>query len=137
MITAVDTSILFDVCQEDACFGEQSSQALRTSIQNGRVVVCEVVLAELAAGFPSQDALERRLSDLCIEFLPMTLEAACYAGSQWKEYIRRGGTRSRLIGDFMIAAHAEKQCDRLLTRDRGFYRKCFSTLQIAEPAYRT
>lgn len=134
MITAVDTSILFDVCQEDACFGEQSSKALRQCIHDGNVVVCEVVLAELAAGFPSQEALELRLSDLQIEFLPMTVEAACYAGSQWKEYLQRGGTRSRLIGDFMIAAHAEKQCDRLLTRDRGFYRKCFSTLRIVEPA---
>ena len=133
MITAVDTSILFDVCQEDAIFGEHSSQALRHCIQNGKVVICKVVLAELAAGFPSQEVLERRLADLQIEFLPMTLEAACYAGSQWKDYLRRGGTRSRLIGDFMIAAHAEKQCERLLTRDCGFYRKCFGRLQILEP----
>lgn len=92
------------------------------------------MLAELAAGFPTALALEERLKDLGIEFLPMTEDASYLAGATWKSYRDRGGTRQRLNGDFLIAAHAQVQCDRLLTRDRGFYRECFGDLVVVNPA---
>jgi predicted nucleic acid-binding protein len=38
-----------------------------------------------------------------------------------------------VAADFLIGAHALVQCERLLTRDRGFYRGCFTGLKVLEP----
>jgi predicted nucleic acid-binding protein len=42
--------------------------------------------------------------------------------------------RERVIADFLVAAHASVHADRLLTRDRGFYRSRFRTLRILDPS---
>jgi hypothetical protein len=47
---------------------------------------------------------------------------------------RAGGTRERVISGFLIGAHAQMHTERLLTRDRGFYRSCFRELSVLDPA---
>lgn len=49
-------------------------------------------------------------------------------------YRKSGGSRERVIADFMIGAHALANADRLLTRDRGFYRKYFKQLRVLDPS---
>jgi hypothetical protein len=45
-------------------------------------------------------------------------------------YRKAGGKRDRILADFLIGAHALHEADRLLTRDRGFYRLHFANLVI-------
>ncbi len=38
------------------------------------------------------------------------------------------------MADFLVGAHARAQADRLLSRDRGFYRAEFADLDILDPS---
>ena len=136
MITAVDTSILIDVFRDDPDSGQGSAEALRECLRTGSVVACDIVWSELAAVFPSSRAFEKVMETLSVEFQPVGKDTALLAGEMWRKYRQRGGNRSRVIPDFLIGAHAQRQCDRLLTRDRGFYRTYFSKLRVLDRSSR-
>jgi predicted nucleic acid-binding protein len=134
MITAVDSNVLLDVLGSDPAFGPASASAIRTALRDGRLVACEAVWAEVSASFASAVAASNAFDRLNLEFSPLTKEAALEAGAAWKAHRARGGSRSRVAADFLIGAHALCQADRLLTRDRGFYRSYFRRLRIFDPA---
>jgi predicted nucleic acid-binding protein len=132
-ITAVDTNILGDVFFADPSFGPRSKVALQKCLREGRLIACEVVWAEIVAAFPSTELLETAMGSLTVEFSALDLQSALYAGNAWKEYRKAGGSRQRMIADFLIGAHALRHASRLLTRDRGFYRKSFPGLAVLDP----
>ncbi|MGH9353476.1 MAG: type II toxin-antitoxin system VapC family toxin [Terriglobia bacterium] len=134
MITAVDTNILLDLFGPDNVFGPDSANAVRTVLAEGTLVACEVVWAEVAGTFPSAAATEHSLSRLGLGFSAIAAATAIEAGRAWKTYRQRSGSRSRVVADFLIGAHASCQADRLLTRDRGFYRSYFKHLAILDPS---
>lgn len=70
---------------------------------------------------------------LGIFFEPLTEAASVEAGTIWRQYRLAGGTRKRIAADFMIGAHALTQADRLLTRDKGFFRDHFAPLAVLTP----
>ena len=133
MITAVDSNVLLDVLGADPTFGPASANALRTVLREGQLLACEVVWAEVAGSFVSAAAARDALKLLNLEFSALTIEAALEAGLAWKAFRKQGGQRTRVAADFLIGAHALRQADRLLTRDRGFYRSCFKRLRIVDP----
>ena len=130
MITFVDTNVLLDVFLPDPQWGEKSSHALDQAYTDGSLVVNEIIYAELAPQFPEKKLLDQILKTLGIRVVILDLESAYAAGTKWKKHLEAGGKRDRVLADFLIGAHAEKIAEKLLTRDRGFYKKYFTTLNI-------
>lgn len=130
MITAVDSSSLLDVLTDDPIHRAPSLNSLRAARQVGPLIVCPIVWAEVRGFFDDAERMHRAFHDAEIRFDPFDRECAELAGTLWREYRRRGGSRTRLIADFLIGAHAQVRGGRLLTRDRGFFRRYFTSLQL-------
>ena len=129
MITAVDTNVLLDLFQPDERFAAQSMERLATARQNGDLVVCDLVYAELAYNFGRRNDLDAALRELGAIVSPINTDIAYLAGRRWAEYRRRGGPRSRrILPDFLIGAHAALTAQALLTRDDGFFAAHFPEL---------
>jgi hypothetical protein len=134
LITAVDTNVLLDVLGADPKFGEASAEAVRHCLGEGALVACEAVWAETATAFPNSDKFRQAMADLAVAFEPMSETAAVKAAEAWRRYRARGGRRTRIASDFLIGSHALDAADRLLTRDRGFYRQYFTGLKVLDPS---
>lgn len=132
MVTAVDTSVLLDVLLNDPQHSGTSIAALRQAANEGSLVICEVTLAEIVPTLPPGDA-PQFLADWNLIFAPSSQASALLAGSMFRAYLQRGGKRGRVVPDFLIAAHAQHHANRLLARDRGYYRDYFSQLQVWDP----
>ena len=73
------------------------------------------------------------LGRLSISYDPILEQAAHFAGLTFKRYRQAGGPRQHLVPDFIIAAHAETQADRLVATDRGYLRQWFPNLRLLQP----
>lgn len=134
MITAVDTNILIDILEPDPLFGPLSKAALKRCLLEGSVVACEVVWAEVAVAYGhSVETAVQAMERMGIQYSEMAVEATIGAARCWYEYLKEGGDRRRIAADFLIGGHAFKQADRLLTRDKGFYRSYFKKLRVETP----
>jgi len=131
MPTAVDSSVLLDVLLDDPLHAESSEAALCGVAQTG-LVICEIVVAEIAPVLASS-SIQEFLSDWQIKFVPSSVESATLAGEMFRIYLERGGKRGRVVPDFLIAAHAQLHADGLLARDRGYYRDYFQKLNLRDP----
>jgi len=133
MVTAVDTSVLLDVLLNDPQHATSSIAALRRGSVEGSLILCEIVLAELAPTLAAAE-MPQFLSDWNLTFVPSSQSSALLAGEMFRTYLQRGGKRNRVVPDFILAAHAQTHAQRLLARDRGYYRDYFHQLQLWDPS---
>ena len=132
MITAVDSNILLDIFIPDEFHFSESKERLTDACNQGTVIISEVVYAEIVPSFDDKESLDRGLKELGVIFSPADSSIAYEAGLRWKRYRAAGGTRDRMIADFLIGAHALMSADSFLTRDRGFFATYFPELPRAQ-----
>ena len=133
MITAVDTSVILDVMTGDSRFESLSEIALRKAQTEGKLIVCECVVAEVFPALNDLGNFKEFLTDWHLDFSAMNFESALLAGTYFAEYLSRGGNTKRVVPDFLIGAHAVVCADRLLARDRGYLKDYFKSLEVWDP----
>ena len=132
-VTLVDTNILLDLVTNDADWADWSQRQLEAAAVRGPVLINDVVYAEFSVGFLRLEEVEALLSAAQIEVTAMPREALFLAGKVFQRYRAGGGTRTGVLPDFFIGAHAAVAKLPLLTRDIRRYHAYFPTVELIAP----
>ena len=129
----VDTDVFIDILNDHPVWARWSAMQLSPLIASRRAVLVPLVFAELAAGYPSPDALSRALEPLELVRETLSWDAAFLAGRAFRRYRKRGGVKRSPLPDFYIGAHAASAGHAVLTRDPRRYRDYFESLTVIAP----
>ena len=128
----VDTNVLLDIYKADAIWMPWSVKQLR-SAKPGQLAINMVIYAELSAYPTEHKLLDKLLATLSIQVLDLTRPAALLAGKAFRQYRQSGGTKTGVLPDCFIGAHAEAAKFKLLTRDAGRYKTYFPKIKLICP----
>jgi len=131
--TLVDSNVLIDIVAEDPSWTRWSEEALIEVLDDGPVMVDQIVFAEISIGYTTAEACQQALAVMGLELIPIPWPAAFLAGRAFADYKRRGGYKLAPLPDFFIGAHAAVSGHRLLTRDAARYRTYFPTVDLIAP----
>lgn len=132
-MTLVDTNVLLDLVTDDPNWANWSIAQLEAASLNGPLLINDVVYAELAVRYDRVEDIEAFLEEAGLMMVPMPRAALFLAGKVFKQYRKAGGSRTGVLPDFFIGAHAAVNELPLLTRDIGRYRTYFPSLKLITP----
>src|SRR5215210_7594959 len=132
-MTIVDTNVLVDVLTDNPAWLDWSAEQLDRQAAQGPIIVNEVIYAELSIGFADEADVEDALVELDVAFHRTPVPALFVAGKAYLRYRRAGGSRTGVLPDFFIAAHAQVMGLPLLTRDPRPYRTYFPQVEVIAP----
>ena len=129
----VDTNVILDVVENDPVWADWSQAQLDSASLKYTLLINPVIYAELSIAYRRIEELEAMLKAAALRLDPVPREALFLAGRVFLQYRQRRGTKSGVLPDFFIGAHAAVAGIPLLTRDIGRYRSYFPTIELIAP----
>jgi predicted nucleic acid-binding protein len=106
---------------------------LERAAASGPLIINDIIYAEVSVRYATIEAVESLISELKLEILPIPRAALFLAAKAFGQYRARAGTRTSLMPNLFIGAHAQVLHCNLLTRDVARYRTCFPSLRLIVP----
>jgi len=132
-VTLVDTNVLLDLGTDDPDWADWSVRQLDAAGLRGELIIDDVVYAELSVRFETIEALDAVVNDARLTMAAIPRGALFLAGKAFQRYRAAGGTRTGVLPDFFIGAHAAVAGLTLLTRDARRYRQYFPSVDLITP----
>jgi len=129
----VDTNVLLDLVGNDPLWADWSQHQLEAASLQTTLCINAVIYAELSIAFRRIEELEGMLGQAELRLEPIPREALFLAGKTFVDYRKRRGTKTGVLPDFFIGAHAAVAGWPLLTRDAKRYAAYFPTLELITP----
>lgn len=129
----VDSNIWIDVIQEDPVWLDWSLAQLQQARASNRVVINPIIYAELAPTYDEPEQLDYFLKVAKATLKPLPRPAAYVAGRAFLQYRRKRGTKTGVLPDFFIGAHAQTEGWPILTRDVARYATYFPNVKLIAP----
>jgi predicted nucleic acid-binding protein len=130
----VDTNVILDVVGRDPAWWDWSRSQLNAAERTDQMAINEVVYAELAAGYRQYGEVDALIDASGLVLMRTPRPALFVAGKVFQRYRRAGGTRTGVLPDFFIGAHAIVSEATLLTRDPRRYRAYFPGISLISPS---
>jgi predicted nucleic acid-binding protein len=131
--TLIDTNVLLDIATNDSRWAPWSLHQLDAAAIRGSVLINAVVYAEFSIGYARIEEIDRVITDAGLELTEIPRAALFLAGKVFQRYRAKGGSRTSVLPDFFIGAHAAVAQFPLLTRDPRRYRAYFSGIALITP----
>jgi hypothetical protein len=132
-LVLVDTNVILDVVQDDVVWAEWSQGQLDAWAARDELGINAVIYAELSIAYVRIEELEDTVDTAGFRFLEIPREALFLAGKAFLAYRKQGGTRTGVLPDFFIGAHAAVVGLPLLTRETARYRTYFPGVALITP----
>ncbi|MFN3672106.1 MAG: type II toxin-antitoxin system VapC family toxin [Bosea sp. (in: a-proteobacteria)] len=129
----VDSNVLLDLFTNDPDWASWSREQLERAAARSQLLVNDVIYSEISVRFPSLEAVDDALDRAGIVLAPMPRAALFQAGKACRRYRAAGGSRTGVLPDFFIGAHAMATGLPLLTRDARRYRSYFPAVSLITP----
>lgn len=129
----VDTNVLIDVLENDPDWSDWSVGRLREHSVVNTLVINPIIYAELSMAFSRIEKLDAEIAALGLQILEIPRPALFLAAKAFAKYRKQGGTRTNVLADFFIGAHAAVSEAPVLTRDPARYRSYFPTIRLITP----
>lgn len=129
----VDTNVLLDVLENDPIWADWSVRQLRAQAQVHELFINPVIYSELSLAFDAVKAVDEAIEDMGITYHELPRPALFLASRAFVKYRREGGTKTNVLPDFFIGAHAVVLSCGVLTRDGRRYRSYFPRVTLVAP----
>ena len=128
----IDTNVLLDLVTNDPVWAGWSRDAVVRAARGGHLLINPVIYAELSVAFDTVEALDGTLERVSIFSAPIPPPALFLAGRVFRQYRRQRGSRTGVLPDFFVGAHAAVERLTLITRDTR-RRAWFPTVEVVSP----
>ena len=117
----VDSNLILDVFGDDPTWADWSESILDEYGATNHLCINSIVYAEVSIGFHRIEDLEEALNGVHLAMMEIPKESLFLTGKAFMSYRRSGGTKTLLLPDFSIGAHAAVADLLLITRDVARY----------------
>lgn len=134
MTALIDTSVVIALSNAAEPHHAWSTGQLTDLKIVGPVLVCDVVYAELSAGFNTRDEVDAVLAEFGLDRCPSVDDGLFKAGQRYKAYKRTAGTKSNVLPDFIVGGIASSLGIPVVTANKKDFQNFFTGLTVIHPA---
>jgi predicted nucleic acid-binding protein len=97
------------------------------------MIINDIIYAELSTRFATVEEVDGAVAGLGLHMMPLPRSALLLAGKAYVRYRSQGGTKTGVLPDFFVGAHATVVGWPLLTRDAGRVKTYFPDIALITP----
>lgn len=132
-IILVDSCVVLDLAKPDSEWFEWSASMMEHLDEQHSFVVNPIIYTECSIGYETIEEVESYFQELKLPIEPLPREALFMAGKVFVDYRRNQGTKSNVLPDFFIGAHAAINKYSLITRDIQRFTSYFPSVELITP----